>query len=204
MNFYSRIRSVLGFSEEDDYKSASILNQMLRDNPLDLLEEMRGRKVAVVGAGPSLEEVREIDADVVVSADGATNFLVKRGVIPEFVVTDLDGIEVFPKESVYVVLAHGDNVHLLGKVYNMENVIGTCQVMPFGRLNLFGGFTDGDRAVVLAKRFGAREIVLYGMDLESNFIGKFSKPYLKDNVPVSWMKREKLKIAKAIIDMVLK
>ncbi len=191
-------------SEVEDYKSASLLNVILKDNPVDLLEVIRGKRVAVVGAGPSLEDVKGLKEDVVISADGATNYLVKMGIIPQIVVTDLDGINVFPKESVYVVLAHGDNSHLFWKVYNMEKVVGTCQVRPFGRLNLFGGFTDGDRAVVLAKRFGAREIVLYGMDLESNFIGKFSKPYFTENVPMSWAKRQKLKIAKTVIDLVLK
>lgn len=85
----------------------------------------------------------------------------------------------------------------------MKRVIGTAQVLPFGKINLFGGFTDGDRAVIIAKKFGASSIILYGMDFDSNLIGKFSKPYLRSNVPISWIKKNKLKIAKEIVKLTL-
>lgn len=168
------------------------------------LEIIRGKKVAVVGAGPSLEQIKEIDADVIISADGATNYLYKIGIIPDVVVTDLDGINVFPPETIYVVHAHGNNIDKLNKVDNMKKVIGTCQVYPFGKLHLFGGFTDGDRGVIIAKIFGAKEIKLYGMDFDSNYIGKYSKPPYKNNLPMTWIKRNKLKIAKYIIEQVLR
>ncbi|AWR93351.1 6-hydroxymethylpterin diphosphokinase MptE-like protein [Acidianus brierleyi] len=193
---------MFGFKEIDDYKSASILNEILSDNPVDLLNILNHKEVAVIGAGPSLEKIDKIREEVIISADGATNYLVSKGIIPDIIVTDLDGIETFPN-SVYVVHAHGNNINLLHKVYNMTKVIGTAQVSPFGRINLFGGFTDGDRAVVIAKKFGASKIILYGMDFDSNLIGKFSKPYLLSDVPISWIKRNKLKIAKEIVKLTL-
>lgn len=167
------------------------------------LEIIKGKKVAVVGAGPSLEQIKEIDADVIISADGATNYLYKIGIVPDIIVTDLDGINVYPQKSVYVVHAHGDNIDKLYKIENMNKVIGTCQVYPFGKLHLFGGFTDGDRGVVLAKIFGAKEIKLYGMDFESEYIGKYSKPPYEKNLPMTWVKRNKLKIAKYIVEQIL-
>ncbi|AAY80301.1 6-hydroxymethylpterin diphosphokinase MptE-like protein [Sulfolobus acidocaldarius] len=198
------LRRIFGFSERDDYVSASILNIMINSD--DYIEELnsliRGRKVAVVGAGPNLEEVTEIEEDVIISADGATNYLVSKGITPDIVVTDLDGITVFP-DSLYVVLAHGDNIKLLYKAKRMKRLIGTCQVMPFGRLRLFGGFTDGDRAVVLAKLFNAKSVTLYGMDFDSGIVGKYSKPYYKNNIYSSWVKQKKLKIAKWIIEKFL-
>ncbi len=203
ISFYTKIREWLRFSYSKDYYSASLLNQMITDDYTYLLDEIKGKKVAIVGAGPSLAKIREIDADIIISADGATNYLVSKGIIPDIIVTDLDGIEVFPDKSVYVVLAHGDNIAKLGKVKKMKYVIGTCQVMPFGRLKLFGGFTDGDRAVVLAKKFGSVKILLYAMDFDSDYIGKFSKPWYDADVPISWIKREKLKIAKNIVNELL-
>ncbi|NON62861.1 hypothetical protein HLB03_09175 [Acidianus sp. DSM 29099] len=105
-------------------------------------------------------------------------------------------------DSLYVVLAHGDNISLLRKVYEMKRVIGTTQVRPFGKLKLYGGFTDGDRSVILAKLFQASKILLYSMDFDSNMIGRFSKPYFTSNIPISWIKAQKLKIAKQIVDEV--
>jgi uncharacterized Rossmann fold enzyme len=175
---------------------------MLDDNPIDLLNIINGKEVAVVGAGPTLEKIDEIHEKIIISADGATNYLVSKGIIPDIIVTDLDGIDTFPN-AIYVVHAHGNNINLLYKVYNMQKVIGTGQVFPFGKINLFGGFTDGDRAVIIAKKFGASNIILYGMDFDSNLIGKFSKPYFTSDMPISWLKRNKLKIAKEIVKLTL-
>lgn len=178
---------------------------MIKDDYTYLLEDtIKNKTIAVIGAGPSLAKLKkgDVDADVIIAADGATNYLVEIGIIPDIIVTDLDGIIRFP-DSIYVVLAHGDNIQHLNKVTKMRKVIGTCQVSPFGRLKVLGGFTDGDRGVVLAKKFGARKIILYAMDLDSNYIGRFSKPWLSSDVPISTIKREKLKIAKLIINSVL-
>lgn len=205
LSFYEHIRSIFGFSEHDDYLSASILNSIVREvvDDGELYELIHNKKVAVVGAGPSIVNIKEIDADVIVSADGATNYLVKQlNIIPDVIVTDLDGITVYPKESIYVVLAHGDNVTLLNKVYNMKKVLPTCQVFPFGRLKLYGGFTDGDRAVVLSKFFNAFKIVLYAMDFDSEYIGRYSKPYFSTDMPMNRFKKMKLEIGKEIIRQV--
>ncbi|MCH1771622.1 MAG: 6-hydroxymethylpterin diphosphokinase MptE-like protein [Metallosphaera sp.] len=193
------MRSEFGFSLRDDYISSVLLNLRIREDlEYRLAKIIEGKDVALVGAGPSLERVNEVRGDVIVSADGATNYLVKRGIIPDVVVTDLDGLMSFP-DSMYVVHAHGDNMPLHWKLGMMRSVIGTTQVYPFGRLKLYGGFTDGDRAFVLAKTFNARSIRLYAMDLDSDFIGMYSKPFLRENVPMTHIKRRKLHIAKEII-----
>jgi hypothetical protein len=44
--------------------------------------------------------------------------------------------------------------------------VGTTQSVPFDRIYNFGGFTDGDRAALIAKKFGARKIRLYGFNFE--------------------------------------
>jgi hypothetical protein len=43
-------------------------------------------------------------------------------------------------------------------------VVMTTQSSPFRQVRNYGGFTDGDRAVVLARHFGAQQIFLLGFD----------------------------------------
>ena len=43
-----------------------------------------------------------------------------------------------------------------------------------GKVNNFGGFTDGDRCVFLANHFKANKIILLGMDFGTK-IGRYSK-----------------------------
>ncbi|AAK42555.1 DUF115 domain-containing protein [Saccharolobus solfataricus] len=199
------IRSWFGFKERDDYISASILNYLITKeyDEAELKELIKGREIAIVGAGPQLDKINKLKEDVIIAADGAANYLVDIGIVPDIIVTDLDGLQTFPKNPIYVVLAHGDNINLLHKVKEMDKVIPNSQVMPFGRLRLYGGFTDGDRAVVLAKYMKASKIRLYAMDFQSGIVGKFSKPYYQRNVPASMIKRKKLEIARMIIEQVL-
>ena len=54
-----------------------------------------------------------------------------------------------------------------------KNCVGTTQSKSFRKIQNFGGFTDGDRGVFLANHFGAKKIILFGMDFGDR-IGKFS------------------------------
>lgn len=57
-----------------------MLNLRIREDlEYRLAKIIDGKDVALVGAGPSLERINEVRGDVIVSADGATNYLVKRG-----------------------------------------------------------------------------------------------------------------------------
>jgi uncharacterized Rossmann fold enzyme len=176
------------------------LNQFLIDDEEEeLFSVIKGRSVAVVGAGPSLELVREIKEEVIIAADGASRFLEELFRPPDVIVTDLDGIEKTNGTSIYVVHAHGDNVARLEKVLEFRRVIGTCQVANTGRAKLYGGFTDGDRATLLALVAGATKVKLYAMDLDSDLIGRYSKPYLSEHIAMSRRKKVKLSIAKEVI-----
>ena len=73
-----------------------------------------------------------------------------------------------------VVHAHGDNFDKLELVSKFKNCIGTTETRSFEKIHNFGGFTDGDRCVFLAKHFEAKKIILFGMDF-GNKIGKYSK-----------------------------
>lgn len=123
-------------------------------------------------------EVPRWKKDIVKSAcDGTTAQLLHEGIIPEMVVTDLDGdvvsqLEAQKKGTILVVHAHGDNMPALEKwVPQMKGkIIPTCQCAPEGLMSNFGGFTDGDRGVFLAEEMGARGVMLVGFD--PNIVGE--------------------------------
>ena len=152
----------------------------------------------IFGNAPSLD--RELDAlppmdAASIAADGAAAVLLRRGIVPDVVVSDLDGpfpaiLEACQKKAIIVVHAHGDNLDALARyVPQLENVIGTCQCRPSGGLYNFGGFTDGDRSVFLAVELGASSIELVGFDFEDQ--------------SVTPRKRKKLAWAKRLIEIAL-
>ena len=177
--FYYEILQDFNFSEVEDIKAAQILNDILKPVETSLLKKaIAGRKVNIFGAGPSLEDIEAFPRGTKISADGATSFLLERGINPDVVVTDLDGkiedlIKADREGSIVVIHAHGDNMEMLKRYAGkFKNCIGTTQSKPFGNLYNFGGFTDGDRAVFLAEHFKARKILLYGMDFGK--VGRYS------------------------------
>jgi uncharacterized Rossmann fold enzyme len=140
---------------------------------------VRGRDAVIYGNAPSLD----LELDVLpekdaarIAADGAAEVLLRRGIVPDILVSDLDGPflaiqEACQKGAIIVVHAHGDNLDALCRyVPQLENVIGTCQCRPPEGLYNFGGFTDGDRSVFLASELGALSIELVGFDFEDQSV----------------------------------
>lgn len=202
--FYQKIVEDFGYSVEEDKKAAKVLNEAITKPDLGALEKkVKDKRVSIFGAGPSLEEVNKIPEGTIIAADGATTFLLERGVVPDIIVTDLDGdmrdlLRANDKGSAVVLHAHGDNIDKIkSHAKDFKKVVGTTQSRPFGNLSNFGGFTDGDRAVFLAEYFGAKEILLYGMDFDSD-VGKYS--FSKDTKT----KRKKLKWGKRLIGHLMK
>jgi uncharacterized Rossmann fold enzyme len=198
---YQSILQDFGFSPAKDEEAAKLLAELLRgrEQPLQAAEaKVRGHSVVVVGNAPSLEKeldgLQESDA-VFIAADGATSVLLKRGIVPDIVVTDLDGpfpaiLKANQTGSIVVVHAHGDNLDALKKyVPQLERIIGTVQCHPPPGLYNFAGFTDGDRCVFLAKELGAASIKLVGFDF--------------DDESVTPRKKKKLAWAKKLIDLAL-
>ncbi|HEX55326.1 MAG: hypothetical protein DRO90_01640 [Candidatus Altiarchaeales archaeon] len=208
---YEKIKKLLGLDEEGDLKAAEILNEIVDKPDTDSIKELiRGACVIVFGAGPSLEkDIEEIKRNnlakkcVVIAADGALVALMKNGILPEILVTDLDGdLERIERANrlgvITVVHAHSDNIEILKKfVPRLRRVIGTTQVGKFSKLMNFGGFTDGDRAVYLADYFHAEMILLAGMDFGEK-IGKYSGRYDEK------LKPRKLRIGKKLIENLAK
>lgn len=210
--YYQNIRWQFGYSTQKDQAAADMLSRMIKKKALDarvLQRKILGKQVMVIGAGPSLEKNMEfikLNTNFVkVVANGAVQALIERNIKPTIVVTDLDGNPSFLQKAeqlgaTLVVHAHGDNINKLKKlVPKFRHLIGSTQVMPVENVYNFGGFTDGDRCVFLAEEFGAKEIILIGMELGKN-IGKYSKEVIIDID----LKRKKMKAGKRLLETLAK
>ncbi len=205
---YEEILADFGFDRAKDEEAARIAADIMsgNGNKVEAVEAeierlIRSKEVIICGNAPCLEnDIKEKDivtaSRVVIAADGATSILLRNAIIPDIIVTDLDGniadiIYANRLGAIIVAHAHGDNIEMLIKVLPAlnANVICTTQSRPLHNVYNFGGFTDGDRCVFLAKEFGAKGIVLLGFDFED-----------KD---VSARKKKKLKWAKRLIGDVL-
>ena len=187
---YREIRGIFGYKESDDIASAKKLNSMIEKKfpSSNFKKKIFGKTVFVIGAGPSLDNavtvIKKYENVTKIVADGAVQAFIKHKIRPDFLITDLDGdIKSIKKiartNTPIIVHAHGDNTKHLEIVKKFRNKAGTTQSEKFGRLENFGGFTDGDRCVFFAENFKAEKIILFGMDF-GNTIGKYSKHVIKD------------------------
>lgn len=181
---YSEILIEFKYNEKKDNQAAIILNSILKDSSIEkkIFKLINNKTTFIIGSGPSLSKaipkLKEFSSIVKIAADSSVKILVENGIVPDIIITDLDGDEVtFCKiaktKTIFVVHAHADNIKKLEFAKIFKNCIGTTQSEPFSNIHNFGGFTDGDRAVFLANHFGAKKIILFGMDF-GNQIGKFS------------------------------
>lgn len=202
---YSEILKQFKYSEKKDKESAVLLNSFLKKSNINqkISDLIKGNTVFVIGSGPSLSrsipKLKKFKKSVKIAADSSIKLLVENGIIPDIVVTDLDGDEIvlkkISKKSIFVVHAHGDNIEKLEFVKNFKNCIGTTQTKSFNKVQNFGGFTDGDRSVFLASHFNAKKIILFGMDF-GNRIGRTSNTKKSERKT----KLMKLKKAKSLLE----
>ena len=214
---YEDILKDFGFDEERDKEAMRIASEIMGHKAIDSLrvlneleERINGKEAIICGNAPCLEtDIRAKGLErepsqrgrVIIVADGATSVLIRDAILPDVIVSDLDGyipdiIYANRLGSIVIVHAHGDNIEMLKKVLPAlnANVICTAQSSPItphghaSNTNIFnfGGFTDGDRCVFVAKEFGARRIELLGFDFE--------------DTQVTERKRKKLKWAKRLIE----
>jgi hypothetical protein len=181
---YREILNEFNYDKKKDTESALLLDSKLGDkNYIKKIHELiKNQNVFVIGAGPSLSYaipvLKHFKKMVTIVADSAIKPVIDNGIKPDIIVTDLDGDEetlkrIGKSKTIFVVHAHGDNISKLNWIKNFKNCVGTTQTKPFGKIQNFGGFTDGDRAVFLASYFNAKKIILFGMDFGKR-IGKYS------------------------------
>ena len=209
--WYQKIIDKLGYDPSEDRRAAEILNRLMEGRQIVLTELKRcikNQPTLIFGAGPSLEsdiklieKTKLFDICRVITANGATTGLLRiTNRTPDIIVTDLDGQiedlkEANRRGAIMVVHAHGDNITQLNRyVKNLKNIFGTTQIEPFGNLYNFGGFTDGDRAVILAVVLGGKPIAMAGMD-----IGTVSGDYSK-KIQSLEIKKVKLRFCKELLE----
>lgn len=211
--WYKCILEAFGFDRDMDERSAETLNKILDEGTCLKPHEIPvKKKVIIFGAGPSLKgnirELKKYDlADfTLIAADGATTALREEGVIPDVIVTDLDGriddiLHANSEGSVLLVHAHGNNLENIEKyVPVLKNVLGTTQSVPLEHVHDFGGFTDGDRCLFFAVERGAEFIVLAGMDF-GKVVTRYSRPDIgSDEGAADEIKELKLKYAKELVE----
>ena len=216
LNFwYPKICEFLHLSPEEDLLAlesslTKLSSNFSLNNLVNLLESKR-----VIAIAPGIHLEKEIDEylqrekksrDVLVSADGATSYLLSRDIIPHIIVSDLDGnasdqLEAQKKGSVILLHIHGDNykkIEPFFKEISARNFLITTQIHPLPNSFNFFGFTDGDRIVCLSTYMKTAEIVLIGYDFGSE-IGKFSKNGSLDE-RFKERKMKKFVIGKSIIN----
>ena len=195
---YSEILEDMGYDRTSDENSAKVLKTLMLNADLITEDEVTVRDtVSIFGAADSLlsDIEKRKPEGTLISAGSATSAVMSAGIIPDIVVTDLDGeiepqIEASRKGAVTLIHAHGDNTDLVMR-YAKEftgKVILTTQSKPDFVLYNFGGFTDGDRAVCFARHMGAKKIFLYGFDFENPSSKADSDPEIKLK-KLQWAKR---------------
>jgi len=176
------IRATFGYGADADREAARRLHA-LAPRPSrwrDLRAALRNRRdIVVLGCGPDLGHVQasHLAGRTVVACDGASRRLMEIGAPPSVVVTDLDGdpegLRWAAAAGAYLVVhAHGDNVSQLEALVPALGplVLGTYATAPdehLAPLRSLGGFTDGDRAVVLLEDVEARHATLVAFQFDA-------------------------------------
>ncbi len=197
--YYERILKDFGFSRRDDEASARLLSELLphhRTALESLRRTLEGQLVTVLGNSLGLTQELGAAEGVIIAADEATSVAMSHGILPDIVVTDLDGkvediLRACENGSLVVIHGHGDNREAVRRwaARFPLGTVATTQSRPIEGAYNFGGFTDGDRAVFLAEHFGAKEIRVLGFDFEN--------PNAKDEAVD--VKRRKLGWARTLI-----
>ncbi len=188
---YAEILEDMGYSREADEDAVRVLRAVTMN--LDLrgeedLAEAVGHEATVFGNSPGLEEdiSRTPPIGTFIAAGSAVGRLLQAGIRPDIVVTDLDG-DISPQlrssdnGSLTLIHAHGDNAAAILMYAHRFNgpVVLTTQAAPDAAVFNFGGFTDGDRGVCLARHFGAKRIQLAGFDYGDPMFKEGSDPEVK-------------------------
>ena len=176
--FYPKIVEDFEFSVKDDERAAKFMHDLGREKLLDssvLGDIIEGRDVIVIGGAVGEKDIERLKPGWVKITAGKSILKIRKFMpdfVPEVHVTDMEEpdellMELERRGCILILHAHGDNVHRIESVIpKLRRFVATTQFKPFGRVYNFTGFTDGDRAVIIAKTFKARTIELAGFDFD--------------------------------------
>ena len=192
-SFQEEISEQFGFSKYREEVAADLVSYTKQKISL-IRKLIEGNNLILVGAG--LKKDIEIPNRNIIVADGALRACLEQGITPSIVVTDLDGyipdiLWASEKGSEIVLHAHGDNI---ARVFQYISEIGpNCitTTYPSVSSSCWGGFTDGDRALMMSLSLNCNTVKMVGFDYR--IIGDYSGDY-------SPRKLEKLYWAKKIVE----
>ena len=191
--FQDEITSQFNFSEIREEIAAKLVSR-LNYTKSSLQSSFVNRDFILVGAG--LTESDILPEKNLIVADGALRGCLNRDIVPEWVISDLDGY--IPDNqwasqngSKIIIHAHGDNISQVSLYSNRINPECITTTYPSPHTSCWGGFTDGDRSVMMCLSLGSKSVKLVGFNFEE--VGKFTGEY-------SPRKLEKLQWAKKIIN----
>ena len=147
------IQDSFGFDPNKEVIARNQLSQILHDrDPTSLIGEITqkasNRIICCFGAGPNLQDhiqaklsvwLKQREKFYIVAADGSANALLESSLLPDLIISDLDGLsygqmeEILQRGSgvIVVVLAHGDNSQALETfaplLRKYDRIIGTTQ-----------------------------------------------------------------------------
>ena len=190
--FQHEINSQFNFSEAREEIAARLVSR-LNYTKSSLQTSFVNRDFILVGAGLTESEV--LSEKNLIVADGALRGCLSRDIVPEWVISDLDGyipdiLWASKNGSKIIIHAHGDNLSQVSLYSNQINPECITTTYPSPYSSCWGGFTDGDRSVMMCLSLGCKSVKLVGFNFKK--VGKFTGEY-------SPRKLEKLQWAKKII-----
>ena len=220
-----KIIKTFGYSTERDIEARDRLFSLRKNsNPEDLVKEIKNiaihKHILFFGPGPNLTtHLTRISNQLhafrqklfIVAADGSANGLKIINILPDLIVTDLDGIsyqqmaEYLRNEVIFLVHGHGDNLEKIQEysklIEDSEKIICTTQSLSRYPVINPGGFTDGDRGLYFLHHISPleKEFWLFGYSF-GDWIGSFSKKENFTAMPMTKIKKTKLNYAKDLID----
>ncbi len=188
--FQEEINSQFGFSKSREKVSSRLISRLYKPKG-NLSKLLLNNTVTIVGAGITENEI--IPEGVLIAADGAVSACLKRNLIPDVVVTDLDGylpdiVMANKKGSEVIVHGHGDNLSRLFEFSTKIHPISLTTTYPSNNTDCWGGFTDGDRSLMMSLSLGADFVNLVGFNFEKlgEYTGNFSFKKLQK---LSWARK---------------
>ena len=173
------INTQFGFSKSREEVSSRLISRLYKPKG-NLSSILSNKIVTIVGAGITAEEEFITDG-IKIAADGAVSACLERNIIPEIIVTDLDGnlpemVWANKKGSKIVVHAHGDNLSRLFEFSTEIQAISLTTTYPSSGTDCWGGFTDGDRSLMMSLSLGAKLVNLIGFNFDKvgSYSGDFS------------------------------
>ena len=141
--------------------------ERIKETWVELKEAALNKEKAII-IGPDLSQFKKnrnlfTEDSILIGVDGASYmFFHRTGKMPDIIVSDLDGplrlYYLITEMNKYIAIhPHGDNIHRLAHLASLlkyDKIIVTTQTEDFECIRNVGGFTDGDRAILLALELG--------------------------------------------------